>query len=43
MFVVCLDRGYIGVSTMKTRSTKRVSCCEESFISFLYKSTIKIE
>ena len=32
MFVVCLDGGYNGVSTMKTESTKRDSCCEEPFI-----------
>ena len=32
MFVVYLDGGYDGVSTMKTGSTKRVSCCEEPFI-----------
>ena len=40
-FVVCLDGGYNGVSTIKTESAKKVVRSHLSGLS--YKSTIKIE
>ena len=44
MFVVCLDGGYNGVSTMKTWNYKKVFPAVRSHLSGLpYKSTIKIE